>query len=76
MNSLFDMYQSKYKYTEDERLLFFALITLPEKIELKQSHYINTQLVSKLIKYVIKTRSFILKENEKYQKINKNELEE
>lgn len=76
MNSLFDVYQSKYKYTEEEKLLFFALISLPEKIELKQNHYINTQIVSKLVKYVIKTRGFILKENEKNQKVDKNEFEE
>ncbi len=73
MNSLFDIYQSKYQFLEDEKLLFFSLIALPQKIELKKSHYLNTQIVSKLVKYVIKTRTFILKENEKYQKVDESE---
>lgn len=70
MNSLFDIYQSKYTYTEDEKLLFMSIITIPYKVELKKSNYENTQNVSQLVKYVIKTGLFISKENEKYQKIN------
>ena len=73
MNSLFDIYQSKYQYSEEEKLLFFSLLSLPEKIELKNNHYLNTQIVSKLVKYIIKTRAFILKENEKYQKVDESE---
>lgn len=44
MNSLFKIYQSKYKYTKDEEQLFSSILSLPYKIEFKSDHYINTQI--------------------------------
>lgn len=68
MSSLFEIYQSKYKYTKDEMLLFLSLLTIPYKIEFNKSNYLNTLNVNHLITYINKTTEFALKENEKYQK--------
>lgn len=70
MNSLFKIYQSKYKYTKDEEQLFSSILSLPYKIEFKSDHYINTQITKKLIKYIIKTKKFLLEEYEKSEEIN------
>ena len=68
MNSLFELYQSKYQYTKEEKLLFFALLAIPWKIEFKDSNYVNTLNVRKLITYLVKSQILISKENEKNQK--------
>lgn len=68
MNSLFDLYQSKYQYTKEEKLLFLSLLAIPWKIEFKDSNYINTLNVRKLVTYLLKSQQLILKENEKNQK--------
>ena len=70
MNSLFKIYQSKYKYTKDEEQLFSSILSLPYKIEFKSDHYINNQITKKLIKYIIKTKKFLLEEYEKSEEIN------
>ncbi len=76
MPSLFDLYQSKFFYTIDEYLLFFVLLTIPEKITFTRHHYADCQEVYKLVQYLSKTRDFVLKENEKYQEEYKNEFKE
>lgn len=68
MSSLFDLYQNKYRYTNDEYLLFTILISLPYKIELTDDNYINTLKVKRLIDYIEVGDKFLLKENEKYKK--------
>jgi len=65
MNSLFSIYSSKYNYTSDEMYLFFAILTIPDKITIKKEHYQNTYEIIKLIKYIEITNQFILKENQK-----------
>ena len=69
--SLFNLYQSKYKYTEDETLLFQALIAIPPKVELKKTNYINTIEVKKIITYVEKTNKFLSEYYKEDQKANK-----
>lgn len=76
MSSLFDFYQSKFYYNNEEYLLFLVLISLPDKIIFSGHHLKDCTQTYKLIRYVSKTRDFILKENEKYQEENKNEFEE
>ena len=65
MTSLFELYQSKFFYTEDEYLLFITLLTIPDKIKFTKNHYQNCKNMYKVIKYLTKTRDFVLKENEK-----------
>lgn len=74
MTSLFELYQSKFYYTQDEYLLFLTLVTIPDKIIFSKNHYRDCQKVYEIIKYLVKTRDFILKEDEKYQETNKNEF--
>lgn len=76
MSALFDMYQSKFLYTKDEYLLFMTLLSIPEKLVFTRKNYNDTVEVYKLVKYHQKTRDFILKENEKSEKEDKDELKE
>lgn len=76
MISLFNLYQSRFEYTYDEYLLFSSLICIPEKIEFTKNNYQNSLNVFNLVKYTNKTKDFILKENEKYKKEDKNEFQE
>lgn len=64
MSSLFKIYQSKYQYTEEEQLLFESLLTIPPKTLLNKTNYINTLEVRKMINYIEKTNTFLLKDNE------------
>ncbi len=74
MSSLFEIYQSKYKYTQDEYYLFLSLLSIPPKVEFTNSNYINTLNVSNLINYVEGVEKFTSKENEKYQKTHQEKL--
>lgn len=76
MTSLFQMYQSRFPYTPDEFLLFFSLISMPEKIVFTSNHYQNTVQVYRVVKYVEKTKDFVLKEDEKNQKEDKDKFKE
>ena len=76
MNSLFDIYQSKYQYTTEEFYLFLALITIPDKISIKNTYYQNTYEIRLMIKYVELTRQFVLKEQQKRPETQKQELDE
>ncbi len=59
MKSLYDLYQSKYKYTKNEEYLFFCLLLLPWEIDFNNSNYINTIKVKNLIIYIEKVLSFL-----------------
>ena len=76
MESLFELYQSKYRYTKDEKLLFLSLLAIPYKVDFKKTNYINTLEVRKLIIYVEKTNRFISKEYEKDQKAYQEKFEQ
>ena len=76
MPSLFELYQSKFYYTKDEYLLFLVLLTIPEKIVFTKNHFNDCQKVYKMIQYLLKTRDFVLKENEKYPEENENKFNE
>ena len=54
-----------------EYLLFLVMITTVEKIEFTKNNYLNCQNVYRLIRYIEKTKDFVLKENEKDQKEDK-----
>lgn len=75
IQTLYELYQSKYRYTLDEKLLFYALIQLPWKITLKDTNYINTLQVRKLLDYLEKANSLISKEYEKDQKTQQEKLD-
>lgn len=70
MKELFSVYQRQYKYSEDEQLLFEAILSIPPKITFKKSHLINTIEAKKHLNY-IETTSEFLKDNKEYQEDNK-----
>lgn len=76
MSTLFDIYKSRFLYTKDEKLLFLSLISIPDKVSFEHSNYINCLNVNKIIKYVEKTREFVLKENEKKEEEYHNKFKE
>lgn len=75
MISLFEIYQSKYQYTAEELSLFLSLITIPPKVILNSSNYINTLNVRKILLYVQKTHEFISKKDEKEKETDKEKFE-
>lgn len=74
MDTLFDIYQSKFLYTKDEYLLFLTMISIPKKIVFTKKHYHDCYIVYQFIKYIEKTRDFILKEDQKTEKSDHNEF--
>lgn len=71
MNKLFEIYQSKYPYTACEQFLFFSILSIPNKFVFKK-HDLESEIeVYNFVKYIDKSRNFILKKNKKYQKTNK-----
>ena len=76
MQSLFQIYQSKYPFSEDEMYLFLCLILLDEKIDFTSNYYENTVLVQNGVSYALKTRQFVLEQNQKNQEANQEEFNE
>ena len=74
MSSLYEIYQSRYKYSEEEKLLFMTFIAIPDKIVFTNNNYKNTEIVNKVITYVITTRDFILNEDNKSNESNKDKF--
>ena len=76
MQSLFQIYQSKYSFLEDEMYLFLCLILLDEKIDFTSNYYENTLLVQNRLSYAMKARQFVLEQNQKNQETNQEEFNE
>ena len=75
MDSLFDLYQSRFCYTPDEKVLLFCLLLLDEKIGLSSDHYQSTILVHHHILYSAKVREFVSKQNQKHQGRNEDKFQ-
>ncbi len=58
-SDLFIKYEQSYPLLEEEKKLFFILISLPNKINLIDSEYKNTINVSELVDYLYKTEQFL-----------------
>ncbi len=56
---LFNLYESKYKLQEDEKLLLFILMSIPKKLEYKNSEIENIRDARKLLDYIYKTEMLI-----------------
>ena len=70
MKYLFSIYNSKIDLTNNELDILYSLISIPQKIEIKKSHYENTINVRKIIDYTEKTIEFISEEYKKNQETN------
>lgn len=58
-DELLKRYERAYPLLEEERLLLFILIALPDKIEWDDSEYVMCQKVSNMIDMMYKTEQFI-----------------
>ena len=56
---LFKIYEKNYPLKDDERKLFLILISLPPKIENRETEYENTKEAGKIIEYMYKTKMFV-----------------
>lgn len=65
--SILKEYERNYPLLEEERILLFILITLPDKIEFENNEYENTKKISKQIDILYKTEKLI----EEYSKAKK-----
>ncbi len=67
MSKLYDVYQSRYRFTRTEELLFFVLISIPERLVIDNS-FNGCVKVYEWVEYINKSSELISKENIKYQK--------
>lgn len=58
-DELMKKYERGYSLLEEERKLFFILISLPDKLEKGEEEYKNTLLVNRMIDYLYKTDLFL-----------------
>lgn len=70
MSSLFEQYQAKYQYSNEELLLLQTLIAIPDKITFKKSNLNNLIDTKKIINYIEKTNLFLSKYYKKNQSTN------
>ena len=68
INSLFNVYTSKYQLLKEEMFLLFSLLLLPEKIEFSDCEIHNTKIVYDHYKYLSSVMSFVSEYNLKYNK--------
>ena len=60
-SSLFEIYNSKYPLFEEELYLLFALLLVPNKIDLSNREILNTKEVNELTNYLMITANFVSK---------------
>ena len=56
---LYKEYSKNFNLTEEEKKLFFIMISIPPKIEFLDDEILNTKIVGDLINYLYKTNEFI-----------------
>lgn len=61
--SLLQVYESKYPLLEEEKLLLFLLLSIPDKIVLEHDEYQTCKKISDMLLYLDKTNELISKQN-------------
>ena len=59
-DDLFHYYESNYPLKEEERLLLFAYMAIPPKIEMQNSEYKMCIKINKIMDYLYKTSNLIM----------------
>ena len=67
INKYYEMYQNKFQYTKEEKILFFALLSKPWPLKITKNNYLNTLLVKELLDYLISGSLLFLEENKTNQ---------
>lgn len=57
--SLFKTYLERYSWSEEEKKLFFILISIPKKITLTQDEFLNCKNLRECLDYIYKTEELI-----------------
>ena len=70
-NELYEEYSKNFKLTEEEKKLFFIMISFPPKITNISFEMLNTKNIKEIIKYLYKTNEFITLINSKKEVNNK-----
>ncbi len=70
-NELYKEYNENFKLTEEEKKLFFIMISIPPKIEEVSSEIANTKNAKEVVYYLYKTNEFIKSINSKKEINNK-----
>jgi len=58
-DELIKIYESKYPLLEDERILLFIMMSMPEKLEYEKSEMENCRSIRKMLDYIYKTEMLI-----------------
>lgn len=58
-SNFFEVYNQRFSLNEEEKLLFFLMVALPEKIEFMEYEYDNTEKVNRLLRYIYKTEQLV-----------------
>lgn len=61
LNSLFDIYLSKYPLYEEEKYLFFSYLLTPKRLDFDNLEILNTREVSNLLDYLNKANVLVSK---------------
>lgn len=64
-DDLFNYYESSYPLKEEEKLLLFSYMSIPDKIELENDEYKMCIKINKMIDYLYKTSNLIMNYHEK-----------
>ena len=59
LNSILEIYQSKYPLKKEEYYLLMSILLIPEKIDFNQAEYPKTKQVTHLILYIDKTLTYL-----------------
>ena len=51
-SNFFEVYNQRFPLNDEEKTLFFIMISLPEKVEFTPSDYDNTIKVNRLLTYI------------------------
>ena len=65
-SELFHIYESRYRLTEDERLLLFIYMAIPPKMEVNEGEYDLCKKHRKVLDYIYITDELILQYNNKF----------
>lgn len=65
-DTILKKYEQNYPLLEEERKLFYILISLPDKIEFNAPTYDICKKISNLLDYLYKTEHIVLKDNSEY----------
>lgn len=68
INTLFEVYNSKYQLLKEEYLLLFSLLLIPFDFDFSKCEMSNTKMVYSNFKYLSNVMDFVLKDNLKYNK--------